>query len=66
MVDSFDAMTSNRPYQPRKTYSQAVEELKRCSGTQFDPDVVDQFVDAITPMLVLNMDSNVNLSFVND
>lgn len=66
VVDSFDAMTSNRPYQPRKTYSQAVEELKRCSGTQFDPEVVAKFVDAITPMLVLNMDSNVNLSFVND
>lgn len=44
VADSFDAMTSNRPYHKRKTYEQAVEELKRCSSTQFDPDMVLEFV----------------------
>ena len=40
VADSFDAMTSVRPYQQKKTYDQAIEELIRCSGTQFDPDIV--------------------------
>jgi HD-GYP domain-containing protein (c-di-GMP phosphodiesterase class II) len=37
-------MTSNRPYHKRKTYEQAVEELIRCSSTQFDPEMVLEFV----------------------
>lgn len=47
VVDSFDAMTSNRPYNKRKTYEEAVIELKRCSGTQFDPFIVDKFSEII-------------------
>lgn len=47
VVDSFDAMTSNRPYNKRKTYEEGIEELKRCSGSQFDPDVVEQFIEVI-------------------
>jgi len=47
VVDSFDAMTSSRPYNKRKTYKEAIEELKRCSGTQFDKDIVDAFVQVI-------------------
>ncbi len=45
VADSFEAMTAVRPYQTRpKTLEQAIEELRRCSGTQFDPDVVEAFV----------------------
>jgi HD-GYP domain-containing protein (c-di-GMP phosphodiesterase class II) len=47
VADSFDAMTSVRPYQQKKTYDQAIEELIRCSGTQFDPDIVKVFIRAI-------------------
>lgn len=47
VVDSFDAMTSNRPYNRRKTYQEAIEELRRCSGTQFDPDIVEKFIEVI-------------------
>lgn len=47
VVDSFDAMTSIRPYQPKKSYSQATRELIRCSGTQFDPEIVRSFIDII-------------------
>jgi diguanylate cyclase (GGDEF)-like protein len=47
VVDSFDAMTSIRPYQTRKSYNQAIRELIRCRGTQFDPDVVNDFINAI-------------------
>ena len=47
VVDSFDAMTSSRPYNKRKTYKEAIEELKKCSGTQFDKDIVDAFIQVI-------------------
>ena len=38
--DAFDAMTSDRCYQPARSLTAAIEELHRCAGTQFDPDVV--------------------------
>jgi putative nucleotidyltransferase with HDIG domain len=45
VADSFEAMTAIRPYQLRpKTLEQAIEELRRCAGTQFDPNVVEAFV----------------------
>jgi diguanylate cyclase (GGDEF)-like protein len=47
VVDSFDAMTSNRPYSNRKTHEEAIEELKRYSGTQFDPFIVKEFIEVI-------------------
>ncbi|EQB88602.1 hypothetical protein M918_23995 [Clostridium sp. BL8] len=47
VVDSFDAMTSNRPYNKRKTYEEGIEELKKCSGTQFDPVIVQEFSKVI-------------------
>jgi putative nucleotidyltransferase with HDIG domain len=40
VADSFDAMTTNRIYKPRKTISEALEELQDNSGTQFHPKVV--------------------------
>lgn len=43
VADSYDAMTSNRPYRSAKADGEAIEELVRCSGTQFDKDIVDAF-----------------------
>jgi HD-GYP domain-containing protein (c-di-GMP phosphodiesterase class II) len=43
VCDAYDAMTSDRPYQAAVEHEQAVEELRRCAGTQFDPEVVDAF-----------------------
>ena len=40
--DAFSAMTTDRAYRPALTIEAAVEELRRCSGTQFDPNVVDR------------------------
>lgn len=48
VIDSFDAMTSYRPYNNKKTYAEGLEELKKCSGTQFDPKVVEIFSKIIT------------------
>ena len=47
VVDSFDAMTSNRPYNRRKSYEEAIKELRRCSGTQFDPEIAEAFIEVI-------------------
>ncbi|EPY2309599.1 diguanylate cyclase [Clostridium sporogenes] len=60
VVDSFDAMTSNRPYNRRKTYEEAIEELKRCSGTQFDPYIAEKFIKVI----IENKDSFDDLSLL--
>lgn len=43
VVDAYDAMTSNRPYHLAKNHIEAVKELKLCSGTQFDPRIVEVF-----------------------
>lgn len=47
VVDSFDAMTSNRPYNTRMTYEEGIQELERCSGTQFDPEIAKAFIEVI-------------------
>jgi len=44
VADSFDAMISARAYKPTRTRQDAVEELIRCKGEQFDPQCVDAFV----------------------
>jgi HD-GYP domain-containing protein (c-di-GMP phosphodiesterase class II) len=46
VADSFDAMTSNRPYRAALRVEYAVEEIDRCAGTQFDPDVAVAFLAA--------------------
>ena len=43
MADTFDAMTTSRPYRPALDVSIAAEEIRRGRGTQFCPGVVDAF-----------------------
>lgn len=47
VADAFDAMTSKRTYRTNLTLEEAVEELKRGKGTQFDPELVDAFIGVI-------------------
>ncbi len=44
VADAFDAMTTNRAYRKERSIEDALEELKRCSGTQFDPVIVGAFL----------------------
>ncbi len=44
IVDAFDVMTAGRPYREPISEREAIEELKRCSGTQFSPMLVEKFV----------------------
>ncbi|WP_244532532.1 diguanylate cyclase [Mesobacillus persicus] len=47
IIDSFDAMTTERPYQPTKTFEEAIVELRECAGKQFDSEFVELFIEMI-------------------
>ncbi len=47
VADAYDAMISYRPYKKSLSEEEALEELVRCAGTQFDPEVVEAFVQVI-------------------
>ncbi|MHB1154353.1 MAG: HD domain-containing phosphohydrolase [Eubacteriales bacterium] len=47
VADSYDAMTSERTYKNAFNKDQAINELKRCSGTHFDPEIVHVFVNQV-------------------
>ena len=47
VCDAYDAMVSDRPYRAALSHAEALDELRRCAGTQFDPAVVRAFVDTV-------------------
>jgi diguanylate cyclase (GGDEF)-like protein/putative nucleotidyltransferase with HDIG domain len=48
VADAFDAMTSERVYRSRVLPAEAIAELERCAGTQFDPDVIAAFAEELS------------------
>ena len=44
VADAMDAITSDRPYRKARSFDEARQEILRCSGTQFDPNVVEVFL----------------------
>jgi len=47
VADSYDAMTSYRKYGKKLSQEEAIDEIKRCSGTQFDPAIVRTFIEKV-------------------
>lgn len=47
IVDAYDVMTNGRCYKEAMTKEEAIEELQRCSGSQFDPKLVDLFIESL-------------------
>ena len=47
VVDAYDAMTNNRSYRRAMSAASAMEELKRCAGSQFDPFIVSEFLQML-------------------
>jgi diguanylate cyclase (GGDEF)-like protein/PAS domain S-box-containing protein len=47
LADAYDAMTSERPYRTSLSYEEAIEDLERCSGTQFDPNLTKIFIEKV-------------------
>ncbi len=52
VVDAFDAISHERPYKPAWPLEKALEEIQRCSGSHFDPDIVEAFLRLDRPALV--------------
>lgn len=51
IADAYDAMISYRPYRKTLTKDEAIEELKRCSGSQFDPELIEIFINKVVKKL---------------
>jgi putative nucleotidyltransferase with HDIG domain len=52
VADAYDAMTSLRPYHNQRTSQEAIDELRRCAGTTFDPELVELFCSVIQSMVL--------------
>ncbi len=48
VADAYDAITNERPYKKAKSHEEAVAEIKRSSGTHFDPEIVEVFIKLFT------------------
>jgi len=47
IINAYEAMTSPRPYRKKMAKKEAIEEIKRCSGTQFDPAIAKVFIEVL-------------------
>ena len=47
LCDTYDAMTTDRPYRKGRTHEETMAEIKRCRGKQFDPEMTDCFMEMI-------------------
>lgn len=47
VADAYDAMTSDRPYRKHLSPEEAFVELRRCAGNQFDPAIVNHFIESL-------------------
>jgi len=48
IIDAFDAMTNDRPYHKGISVEEAIEEIRRCSGEQFDPVLAEKFIEIVS------------------
>ena len=56
--DAFSAMTTTRPYRPARTTAEAATELERCSGTQFDPRIVEAILTSNARAYLPSLDAS--------
>ncbi|MCK4552017.1 MAG: diguanylate cyclase [Tenericutes bacterium] len=61
IADAFDVMTTKRNYRQTLTIEEAIEELIKCKGTQFDPELVDIFIEEFRSNRTKSSSKNSNL-----
>jgi HD-GYP domain-containing protein (c-di-GMP phosphodiesterase class II) len=54
IIDAFDAMTNDRPYHKGIPVQAALEEIRRCAGDQFDPELATKFVDIVSSLYTVS------------
>ena len=64
-VDSHDVMVNDRPYHKGMPEAEAIAELRRCSGTQFDPDIADIMIKLVKNETI-TIDKNGNVIINKD
>jgi HD-GYP domain-containing protein (c-di-GMP phosphodiesterase class II) len=52
VCDAFNAMITDRPYRACRTVDEALAELERCAGTQFDPKVVTATIEVVRQIML--------------
>ena len=62
VADAYDAMTSDRPYEGSLASEFAVAEIRRCAGTQFDPDVAE----ALARLLAIGSDEDITIDLADN
>lgn len=55
VCDALDAMTSRRPYRVARPWADALEEIRRCSGSQFDPAAVEALVAVLEDLAAVEL-----------
>jgi putative nucleotidyltransferase with HDIG domain len=58
VADAWDAMTSDRPYRKALGHDEACAELRRCRGTQWDPRIVDAFIELVSERAHVSVTAN--------
>ena len=62
IADAYDAITSDRCYRKGASPEEAYIELRRCAGTQFDPDIVEVFIEVLTELNQTQSPSSLSVS----
>ena len=62
VADTFDAMTSKRSYRDSLPIENVIQEFKKCSGTQFDPKIVDIFLEILDSPQIIDIQNKYKIS----
>jgi diguanylate cyclase (GGDEF)-like protein len=65
VAEAYEVLTGGRPYRKKMSHKEAVDELKKCSASQFDPDIVAMFIQAIENSKTVTGGKNIQLEMLS-